>query len=706
MNEHERDFDLEEILKEFGSDTGQALTAGEEETAHSIGGLDTLLSAAEEAPETPVSEPEPEKEAPAEMPELFKLDELEAAAPDALKDFPEEEIPSESGVTPDTIRLDDLSKIAAEDAPAAEPVTGETIRMEPIEIPKSEAATPEEPVIPPEPIPFRPRQQLRELKRDLIAGPEKRYYDLAEAGVGKLQMAMFLGLIVVLVSAGAGVLYAAGYVPENRMKLLVFGQILAMLLGGLLGCQQMIEGVSDLFHGKFTLNTLLTITFLACCADSAFCLKELRVPICAAFTLEVVMSLWSACHSRTTEMGMMDTLRKAVRLNSVVICEDYFEGRAGYLRQEGRISDFMDYYNKPSGPEKTLNIFALICLILSLVVAVGAGMLHGLSMGLQIFSTTLLVALPASTFITLSRPMAILERRLHRLGTVLCGWQGIKALSRKGVFPLDDGDIFPAGCAKMNGVKFFNERNPDQVIAYAAALMRVCGGTLEPVFEELLTSRAGIRYTPVNIQYYSGGVGGDVAGQPVLMGTLDFLQQMGIPIPEGVEVRQAVYVSIGGELAGLFAITYNRTKFSARGIGTLCSYRSIKAVILAKDFMVTAPFMKEKFGVSSRRLAFPTREERGALAEKTAAPDAPALALTTQEGLVSAAYAVTGARSLRKAWRLGMIIHIAGGLLGIVIMAALAVLGSVHLLTPIHVLLYQLIWMIPGLLVTLWPRTA
>ena len=192
MNEHERDFDLEEILKEFGSDTGQALTAGEEETAHSIGGLDTLLSAAEEAPETPVSEPEPEKEAPAEMPELFKLDELEAAAPDALKDFPEEEIPSESGVTPDTIRLDDLSKIAAEDAPAAEPVTGETIRMEPIEIPKSEAATPEEPVIPPEPIPFRPRQQLRELKRDLIAGPEKRYYDLAEAGVGKLQMAMFL----------------------------------------------------------------------------------------------------------------------------------------------------------------------------------------------------------------------------------------------------------------------------------------------------------------------------------------------------------------------------------------------------------------------------------------------------------------------------------------------------------------------------------
>ena len=53
-----------------------------------------------------------------------------------------------------------------------------------------------------------------------------------------------------------------------------------------------------------------------------------------------------------------------------------------------------------------------------------------------------------------------------------------------------------------------------------------------------------------------------------------------------------------------------------------------------------------------------------------------------------------------------MAIHMVGGILGILIMAALAVLGSTHLLSPVHILLYQLIWMIPGLLVTLWPRTA
>ena len=35
------------------------------------------------------------------------------------------------------------------------------------------------------------------------------------------------------------------------------GVFTAMLLGALMGCQQMIEGVCDLFRGRFTLNTML-----------------------------------------------------------------------------------------------------------------------------------------------------------------------------------------------------------------------------------------------------------------------------------------------------------------------------------------------------------------------------------------------------------------------------------------------------------------
>lgn len=637
----------------------------------------------------------------------------------AAKSVPAEgrETVSESSVSDDTLRLDDLAQISEKVEFKESDVTSDTVRLDPEETQKAmtgaaestpaEESEVEEPnIAPPPPIVFDPRAKLREMKRKLVAGPERRYYELSEIGTGKVQMAMFLCLIVVAVSAGMAVMYSFDMISENRMRLMVFSQVLAMLLGALLGSYQMIDGASALLKGKFTANSLLTITFLACCADSVFCLQEQRVPICAAFTLEVMMSLWGTYHRRTTEMGMMDTMRKAVRLDSIVKCEDFYEGRSAIVRGEGQVEDFMDNYNQTSRPERVQNVYALVALIASIAIAVAGGLLHGVSLGVQIFSTTLLVAMPASFFISLTRPWAVLERRLHEVGTVLCGWKGVMGLSEKYLFPLNDHDMFPVGSVKMNGVKFYGDRNPETIIAYAAALMSANGGGLAPIFDHLLTTRNGVRYSAENLQFYgNGGIGGEINGDPVLMGTLEFLKEMGVEIPEGTMVKQAVYVSVDGDLSGLFAITYNRSRHAASGMVTLCSSRRIRPVIIAKDFLLTASFLKETFGLRPKRAAFPSRAECLALAQKQAAADAPALALTTREGLSSIGYAITGARALCTASRLGLTVHMMGGILGLLIMAALAVLGATTLLTPLHILLYQLVWLIPGYIVTMWTRT-
>jgi len=265
--------------------------------------------------------------------------------------------------------------------------------------------------------------------------------------------------------------------------------------------------------------------------------------------------------------------------------------------------------------------------------------------------------------------------------------------------------MFPIGSVKMNGVKFYGDRNPETIIAYAAALMHANGGNLAPIFDQLLTSRNGIRYSAENLQFYgNGGIGGEINGDPVLMGTLEFLKEMGVEIPEGTMVKQAVYVSVDGDLCGLFAITYNRARHAASGMSTICSSRRIRPVIIAKDFLLTSTFLKETFGLRPRRTIFPSRSESIALADKQAPADAEALALTTRDSLASVGYAITGARALFTASRLGLTVHMIGGILGMLIMAALAVLGSTALLTPIHILLYQLVWIIPGYIVTMWTR--
>ena len=54
-------------------------------------------------------------------------------------------------------------------------------------------------------------------------------------------------------------------------------------------------------------------------------------------------------------------------------------------------------------------------------------------------------------------------------------------------------------------------------------------------------------------------------------------------------------------------------------------------------------------------------------------------------------------RGNRLAWNLFLIV---------VIMLALAYLGSTELLTPTHIFLYQVILLVPGLLFTEWTRTV
>ena len=677
-----QDFDLEDILKEF-SEHPEA-----EEPAQPAGQMPELRLDKEpleesEAPEA--KEPEPQE------PE-------ESALPDTQEFSPVEE-PASDAITTD------------EPASAVPPTDEPTIVMDLPEEPEAPQPAVAEPAFEveeefiPAPIVFTPRSRLKELKKQLVAGPERRYYELSEMGVGKLQAAVLLNLLVVLISGGVTALFALELVPENRMKLVIFSQVLAMLISALLGSNLMLDSLGDLLKGRFTVNTLLTLTFAACLIDGVFCLKELRVPCCAAFSLEMTMALWARLQRHNTEMAQMDTMRKAVRLHGIVRVENYYEGKDGLLRKEGEVSDFMDTYKKMPSPEIVQSIYAVLSLLVCIGIAVFAGMLHGLSMGVQILSTSLLVAVPASFFVSISRPMAILEARLHMVGTVLCGWEGVKDLCGKAVFPISDLDLFPQGSTKLNGVKFYGSRNPDEVVSYTTSVIHIAGGGLVPVFDQLLKSRNGSVYPVHSFRNYGdGGIGGEVDGLPVLVGTMAFLRDMGVEIPEGTMVSQAVYAAVDGELCAVYAISYAKMRSAAAGLVTLCGYRKLKPLKLSGDFMLTEDFLRSKFNVKTKRIAFPDRDTCQKLQQHPIDPEEPVLALTTREELISAAYAITGARALRLSTKLGVIIHLIGGTLGLIIMLVLGYLGSTQLLTPANILLYQLIWAVPGLLMTEWTR--
>lgn len=712
----------EEPAEETLPEAPAAEEAGEEELPEA--------PAVETPEEVPAEESAEEAEEEIIIDEDLTFDEVMAAVEAVVGQVQETEEEAPAAVTSDTVRLDS-AEILRGVARNAQPIEDEeetivaddTIRLDAEEVTAMAEAEEEKAAftgqwepeyeqpmgeyVPPKPIVFPTRAESRDMKRKLVIGPEKKYYELTEKGLGKLQLCMLVSLLVVVLSAFSTVLYAQGMVPESRLRLMIFGQFMAVLVSGLLGSFQLIQGVADLFKGRFTLNTLLVVTFLACCADGVFCLLQVRIPCCAAFSLEVFMALWSEYNRRHSELGQMDVLRKASRLYGVCAKEEAFEGKKVLQRIPGQVEHFMDNYNQVSAPEKRQGVYALIALIFSVAVGVFTGFMQDLYVGIQMTAVSLLAAVPATAFIATTRPFAILQRRLHRLGAVLCGWQGVKQLCGKVIFPLGNEDLFPLGTTRMNGVKFFGSRSTEQVLAYATALVVAEGSSLAPLFQQVLESRNGREYDAQNLRRYdNGGIGGTVLDEPVLVGALSFLKEMGVEVPEGIQVSQAVCVAIDGELCGVFAISYEKTRSATAGLSTLSSYRSLNPAMIGSEFMMSESFIRGKFGIKSKRLQFPGEESRNLLRAVRPDEGAEAALLATVEGLAPMAYCVTGARSLRTACNLGVTLHMIGGILGMLIVLTLVLLGALQLLTPANMFLYQLVWMIPGWLVTEWTRSV
>ena len=549
------------------------------------------------------------------------------------------------------------------------------------------------------------RTPFQEMRRKIVEGPERQYYALREKGIAKLQTVLLLSFFVAVVSVGTTVLYGMGRVPEDRLRLLIFGQLLMMLVSAFLGAFQLVDGLFLIFKLRFRPNTLLFFTFVACCVDGIFCLQSLRVPCCSVFCLQMFMCLWGACLKRKTDTCRTDTMRGAKTLSGMGLKTDYVDGIKGFLRCDGDVDNFMDTYGKDGAPEKVLGWYCLNAFLASLAVGGAVCAMDTVALGLQVFAAAMLSAMPATMLITLERPVQLLERKFYKLGVVLCGWQGIKGLTGKARFPITHKDIFPQGTVKLNGVKFYGEMEPATVIGYAATVAARENGSIAPLFAELKDSYTAQNYELESFKAYAGGIGGGVEGAVVLIGTLPMLKALDVEIPADIRLTSGIGVAVDGQFSCLLAVNYERTKAVAHGLRVLCGYSGLKPILVSDDFVLSGAFLKKKFGIRPKKIQRPEPEAREALREVSIDPEDRVLALSVRPSLAAYGYTIAGARALRMAIVLGVAVHILGGILGLGAVVVLASIGETALLTPLNLLLYQAIWLIPGMLMTEWTRS-
>ena len=478
--------------------------------------------------------------------------------------------------------------------------------------------------------------------------------------------------------------------------------LLGLLLAGLLAAYDVaVNGVYQALRLKANLDTLLFVESAVFLLDGFLALKQGKIPYSAAALLGLYYALWGrVLENRARRRSLKAVLGMEETPPAAVLSRRAWGSHDCVFRAAGEREKYVADLEVPDGAERIMELYAPLALCLTLVLALLFHFLKERSF-LWCWSAMLAGSVPVAAFIAYWRPFAALSGKLLHLGGALCGWQGARQLTGKLCVAVEDSDLFSKSNVAMNGMKVFGEYNVSQVVGYTYAVIAESGSGLEPVFHDVFVNQNGRSFVIGNFRRYEGGgVGAEIQGDVILVGSIGFMQLMGVRMPEGTNVRQAVYCAVNQELAAVFAINYNPAAAVKSGLHTVVRNKGLTLLLATRDFILTPAMVRHKFKIPSDSMEYPSAEERARLSGPYAEAGGLPSALLSRDSFLPMAETVTGARALCHSVFAALGVNLLGGVLGIVITAILSYLGAFTAASAFNLMLFLLLWTIPALLLT------
>ena len=643
-------------------------------------------------------------------------------------------------VTDETVRLAvPAAEAKGEEKPAEPPAGGDTIRFTPVE--EEKAPEPERPAVwtyRGEPDPERPApdpKEARELARaerreKRQAEKRRRQLERFQKKEARKKRAQEQPEHTFASPEAAYAFYAAA--SGTRLRLLVstllcLGSVLLLMLStplitgafsdhaavfsaamlGLLLLQAVcsydvcLSGVIALLRFRFDQYSMLFLALCAVVADAFFAVAEGRTPFCTVAGILLLLALWGrdllydARRRSLRAISNMDEPVAAIRE------EKAWHGYDCIFRAPGDAEQFAVQLEMPDAGSRIMRVWAPVMTAVTLALSVLTSLRTGEHF-LWAWSAMLLASFPAGILIAYAKPFSALARRLYRAGAAIAGWQGARILSGEAGLIVEDADLFPPQNVTQGGMKLYGSRPAPMVIGYANAVVQTAGSGLVPLFEQMMHDQNGRRYTVDTFRRYEGGgLGATIRGDVVLMGSIAFMKLMRVRVPEGTRLKQAVYLSVNGELTAVFALNYAPAESVRAGLSAVLRAGSLVPVLATRDFMITPQFLKLRYKIPPEHIEFPIVEERARLSSQEIPRTGPQGALMARSSFASFAGSVVSARTLRGAAIIAMIVALAGSVLGTALMFFLTFLGSSFSASCWNLFLYTVLWLIPGLLTAL-----
>lgn len=444
---------------------------------------------------------------------------------------------------------------------------------------------------------------------------------------------------------------------------------------------------------RFSCAAGALVLFLSCIADCVWCLVRggEHLPLAGAAALVIFCCQWGAflrCESR----------RESFHLANLGGTPPWGVSKteAGAVKQNGRIDGFYTHAMTPDPIEKGQNLLLPLLLATACVLA-GVVCLSDVKPGQPFWVLTALLtaAMPLSLPVAGALPMRLLARRLSHSGCAVAGYCGAKNVSGFRRIIITDEDLFPSGTLSLHGLKIYGEEL-GRVLAYAVAVARAADSQALPLLEQMLSDNGGHAEKLDDFRWYEeGGAGGSIHGETVLLGSAYFMRKQKVRLPKDLKVPSGLFLAVDGQLTAIFALRYQPSRNVDWALRALRRNRVIP-VLAVRGCNLTPDFLRRSFKVDAKPI-YPDVQTRLSLLEKTRAV-APAHALIYRDGLMPYAETVLGCRKLLLAVRRTGALVCLAAVAGLLLCYYLTGIGGYASLTPLRLVLFQLLWLLPGLL--------
>ncbi|MBQ9228103.1 MAG: hypothetical protein IJ168_04645 [Eubacterium sp.] len=363
-------------------------------------------------------------------------------------------------------------------------------------------------------------------------------------------------------------------------------------------------------------------------------------------------------------------------------------------------TNFLEISCKREPADKIATRLFAATLVLSAALLVTVGLLDNFNTGVNVSLSALVISLPSTALFLTNALLCDISGQLSAYGSRVCGYEGAVMAEDSDAIVMEAADLFDKSSCDLYGFKTFGGAKIDDALIYIASVIVQTKSPLRHVFEEVIIGQS-ILPKVEGVQYEERlGTSAWVYKRKVLVGTRELLQHHGVNVPKKsyeekytVKGRKAVYLAVGGEIIAMFIVSYSADPDLKRELAKL--EKTGKTVIVkSADPYINEESLAKLFDLPEGFIRV-MNYSAARVYDKYSSPSvekSPAY-LAHSGNALSLISAMRGAGMLVSSRGLIAFLCTFGSMLGFAVVAALSLLEGYAQITPLSIILFQLIWL-------------